>query len=87
MLDLRGRFPLVHIKGLKAVPATGAATPIDRVLPEITDVGHEDVVDWKRIFAQARTAGIAHYFVEHDVPKQPFDSLKASYEYLTRLRF
>jgi len=82
-----GRFPLVHIKGLKSVPATGAATPIDRVLPQITDVGHEDAIDWKRIFAQAKMAGIEHYFVEHDVPKQPFDSLKISHEYLTRLRF
>ena len=82
-----GRFPLVHIKGLKAVPATGAAAPIDRVLPDITDVGHDDVIDWKRIFAQSRAAGIEHYFVEHDVPKEPFDSLKASHDYLTRLRF
>lgn len=82
-----GRFPLVHIKGLKAVPATGAATPIDKVLPQITDVGQEDVIDWKRIFAQSRLAGMEHYFVEHDVPKQPFDSLKASYQYLTRLQF
>jgi len=82
-----GRFPIVHIKGLKAVPAAGAAAPIDRVLPDITDVGHDDVIDWKRIFAQSRAAGIEHYFVEHDVPKEPFDSLKASHDYLTRLRF
>jgi len=82
-----GRFPLVHVKGLTAVPATGAATPIDRVLPEITDVGHGDVIDWKRIFAESKMAGITHWFVEHDVPKQPFDSLQASYQYLTRLRF
>jgi sugar phosphate isomerase/epimerase len=82
-----GRFPLVHVKGLRAVPAAGAAAPIDRILPDITDVGHDDVIDWKRIFAQSRTAGVEHYFVEHDVPKEPFDSLKASRDYLTRLRF
>jgi sugar phosphate isomerase/epimerase len=83
-----GRFPLVHVKGLRTIPsATGKAVPIDRVLPEITDVGHDDVIDWKRIFAESRTAGITHYFVEHDVPKQPFDSLKASHDYLSRLRF
>jgi sugar phosphate isomerase/epimerase len=82
-----GRFPLVHIKGLKAVPAAGGAAPIDRILPDITDVGHDDVIDWKRIFAQFRAAGIEHYFVEHDVPKEPFDSLKTSHDYLTRLRF
>jgi sugar phosphate isomerase/epimerase len=82
-----GRFPLVHIKGLRKLPpATGEAIPIDRILPEITDVGHNDVIDWKRIFAQSRTAGIEHYFVEHDVPKEPFESLKTSYEYLSKLQ-
>jgi len=82
-----GRFPMVHVKGLKKLPAAGAATPIDSVLPDITDVGHEDVIDWKRIFAHSREAGIEHYFVEHDVPKQPFDSLKASHDYLAHLQF
>ena len=82
-----GRFPMVHVKGLKKIPSTGAATPIDSVLPDVTEVGHDDVVDWKRIFAHAREAGIEHYFVEHDVPKQPFDSLKASHDYLAQLQF
>jgi sugar phosphate isomerase/epimerase len=82
-----GRFPMVHVKGLRKIPEGGAASPIDRVLPDITDVGHEDVVDWKRIFAEARTAGIEHYFVEHDQPKQPLGSLKASRGYLTQLQF
>ena len=48
-----GRFPLVHVKGLKKVPVDGAATPIGSILPEITEVGHDDVIDWKRIFAQS----------------------------------
>jgi sugar phosphate isomerase/epimerase len=82
-----GRFPMVHVKGLRKIPEGGAASLIDRVLPDITDVGHEDVVDWKRIFAEARTAGIEHYFVEHDQPKQPLKSLEASRGYLTRLQF
>jgi len=82
-----GRFPMVHVKGLRKVPATGAATPIDRVLPEITDVGHDDVIDWKRIFAQSKAAGIKHYFLEHDVPKQPIESLKASHDYVAGLKF
>jgi sugar phosphate isomerase/epimerase len=83
-----GRFPLVHVKGLRKVPpSTGEATPIDRVLPDITEVGHDDVIDWKRIFAQSKTAGIEHYFVEHDVPKEPFESLKSSHDYLARLDF
>ena len=83
-----GRFPLVHVKGLRKVPVASATpVPIDKVLPDVTDVGHGDVVDWKRIFAKAKEAGIEHYFVEHDVPKDPFASLKASYEYVSRLSF
>jgi sugar phosphate isomerase/epimerase len=82
-----GRFPLVHVKGLAKKPAAGAAEPIDRVLPNITDVGQGDVIDWKTIFAQSAQAGIKHYFVEHDVPKDPFASLKASYDYVTQLKF
>jgi sugar phosphate isomerase/epimerase len=83
-----GRFALVHVKDLKKIPAgpAPAATPIDRILPDVTDVG-SGVIDWKRIFAHSTTAGIRHYFVEHDQPAQPFESLAASYKYLQNLRF
>jgi sugar phosphate isomerase/epimerase len=82
------RFPLVHVKGLRRVPPSSTEpTPIPQVLPEITDVGHDDVIDWKEIFAASKPAGIAHYFVEHDVPTDAFASLKASYDYLSRLSF
>ena len=50
-------------------------------------MGHDDVIDRKRIFAQAKVAGIKHYFIEHDVPKQPFESLKASHDYVADLKF
>ena len=80
-----GRFPMVHVKGLRKVPAASAEpVPIDRILPEITDVGHDDVIDWPRIFAHAKEAGISHYFVEHDNPPQAFDSLRASYDYVSQ---
>jgi sugar phosphate isomerase/epimerase len=82
-----GRFPLVHVKGLAETPAEKAAAPIGAVLPKITDVGSGDVIDWTRIFAQSSQAGIKHYFVEHDNPKDPFASLKASYGYLRALQF
>jgi sugar phosphate isomerase/epimerase len=85
-----GRFPLVHVKGLSKIPAaaaSGAAVPIPEVLPTVTDVGNHDVIDWKGIFAHAKEAGITHYFVEHDVPKAPFESAKTSYEYLKGLTF
>ena len=83
-----GRFPMVHVKGLRKVPPASAdPVPIDRILPDITEVGRDDVIDWARIFARAKEAGIAHYFVEHDNPKQPIESLQASFDYLSRLAF
>lgn len=82
-----GRFPLVHVKGLSRATPGGAAAPTGDLLPAITDVGRNDVIDWKKIFAHASQAGIQHYFVEHDVTKAPFDSLAASYAYLRDLRF
>jgi sugar phosphate isomerase/epimerase len=82
-----GRFPLVHVKGLKAIPPASPTPPaIDKVLPDVTDVG-SGVIDWKHIFAGAKEAGIQHYFVEHDVPKDPFASLTNSYRFLSTLQF
>ena len=68
-----GRFPLVHVKDFEA---NGT----------MTEVGKGEI-DWKAIFAKANLGGIKHYFVEHDDPKAPFDSIQASYEYLEKLRF
>ena len=68
-----GRFPLVHVKDFEA---NGT----------MTDVGKGEI-DWKALFAKAELGGIKHYFVEHDNPKSPFDSIQASYEYLEKLRF
>ncbi len=70
-----GRFPMVHVKDLKR----GAPQPM-------VDVGAGDI-DFRRIFAQSDAAGIKHYFVEHDEPASPFDSISASYRYLRRLEF
>jgi sugar phosphate isomerase/epimerase len=68
-----GRFPLVHVKDRKK---NG----------EMTEVGN-GAIDFKRIFAESDKAGIQHYFVEHDDPKSPLDSIKTSFENLQRLRF
>jgi sugar phosphate isomerase/epimerase len=83
-----GRFPLVHVKGMMTgAPALSPTTPTGDALKALADVGNDDKIDWKRIFAQSKQAGIQHYFVEHDMPKQPLESLKASYAYLSRLQF
>jgi sugar phosphate isomerase/epimerase len=81
-----GRFPMVHVKGLRKRRAQGASTPIDQVMPDIADVGG-DSIDWARIFARSEQAGLAHYYVEHDNPPSAFDSLAASIKYLQALRF
>jgi sugar phosphate isomerase/epimerase len=82
-----GRFPLVHVKDLKTLPqvTTGGAQNYGDTV-DLTEVG-SGVVDWKKIFAQSEKAGIKHYIVEHDHPKQPFESITKSYAYLEKLRF
>lgn len=82
-----GRFPLVHVKGLKKVPEGPAPVPFDKAIPQITDVGTNDIINWKRIFAQSQQAGIQHYFVEHDQPPSPLESLETSAKYLRTLQF
>ena len=68
-------------------PSSPDPAPIPEVLKDVTDVGTDDAIDWKRIFAKSKQAGIKHYFVEHDVPKDALASLKASYDYLSKLEF
>jgi sugar phosphate isomerase/epimerase len=67
------RFPLVHVKDFDKNDV-------------MTEAG-SGVVDWKSIFAQSELAGIKHYFVEHDNPKSPFESIQISYAYLKDLSF
>jgi sugar phosphate isomerase/epimerase len=66
-----GRFPLVHVKDM-----AGSG--------EITNVG-KGTIDWNRIFAKRREAGIEHFYVERDNPTSPIDDIKVSYDYLSRL--
>jgi sugar phosphate isomerase/epimerase len=66
-----GRFPLWHVKDLDASRAN--------ILP----VGG-GTIDFKRIFENQETAGMKHFFVEHDMPKDAYASIKSSYEYLTK---
>ena len=82
-----GRFPLVHVKDLKKLPTITAGGPQnfgDTV--DLTEVG-SGIIDWKSLFARAGKAGIDVYIVEHDHPKAPFESIKTSYEYLSKLRW
>jgi sugar phosphate isomerase/epimerase len=82
-----GRFPLVHVKDMKKLPivdASGGQNFGDSL--DMTAVG-SGVIDWKRILGKSEQAGIKHYFVEHDKPQDPFESIQSSYAYLKLLRF
>jgi sugar phosphate isomerase/epimerase len=68
-----GRFPLVHVKDRTA---SG----------EMTDVGAGEI-DFARMFAHARLAGLEHAVVEHDEPADGLQSLRASYGPLAGLRW
>jgi len=81
-----GRFPLVHVKDMKQLPKgdeAASASP-ERVMANMTEVGSGEI-DFKRIFHHADQAGIKHYFVEHDFPKDPLTSIAKSYDYLHNL--
>jgi len=84
-----GRFPMVHVKDLKKVPNLATVRGgrfAGASMDVLTDVG-SGVIDWKRIFSHSEQAGIKHYFVEHDNPKNSIETARVSYEYLERLRF
>jgi sugar phosphate isomerase/epimerase len=71
-----GRFPLVHVKDMDATPRKFFA-----------DVG-TGTIDFKRIFRQAKKAGIRHFFYEQDsTPGAPLGSAKASFDYLRTLNY
>jgi sugar phosphate isomerase/epimerase len=67
-----GRFPLWHVKDL------------DNTYQTILPVG-SGTIDFKRIFAESETAGLKYYFVEHDMPKDPWDSIQKSITVLKTL--
>lgn len=68
----KGRFPLVHVKDMT----------LDG---KMVDVGTGSI-DWRSIYAARKEAGIRHWFVEHDEPKDPMGSLAASYQYMSQLK-
>lgn len=67
-----GRFPLWHVKDLDATR--------ENILP----VG-EGPIDYKRIFDAAAIAGMKHFFVEHDMPKDAYKSITTSFKNLSKM--
>ncbi|WP_231463356.1 sugar phosphate isomerase/epimerase [Pedobacter sp. Leaf132] len=67
-----GRFPMWHVKDM------------DKAKPEWnTEVG-KGSIDFKSIFAEAKTSGMKHFFVEHETNynPNPIDSVKTSCQYI-----
>ena len=67
-----GRFPLWHVKDIDK----------DMTGPQPVGTG---IVDFKRIFANAETAGMKDFFVEHDMPADAFASITTSYNNLQKI--
>jgi sugar phosphate isomerase/epimerase len=67
----RNRFRLCH---LKDIDGRG----------RITEVG-SGRLDFQHILSQRDQAGLRHFFVEHDEPRDPAVSIRTSYEYLRNL--
>jgi sugar phosphate isomerase/epimerase len=67
-----GRFGLWHVKD------------IDARLHQPVPLG-EGIIDFRPIFAHAQTAGMKHYYVEHDFPVDPMGSIATSLRYLERI--
>jgi len=70
-----GRFELVHVKD--------SAGPPDH---RMVDLGG-GTIDFAAILARSVQAGIRHYFVEHDQPRDPFAFCRDAFVYLRRLEF
>ncbi len=64
-----GRFPLWHVKDF------------DKEYKTLMPVG-SGVIDFKRIFDNAKLAGLVHPFVEHDMPPNAMESITSSIKYL-----
>ena len=67
-----GRFPLWHVKDMDSAH--------EQTLP----LG-QGTIDYKRIFSASEKAGLKYYFVEDEMPKDPWGSIQASYQYLKQI--
>jgi sugar phosphate isomerase/epimerase len=82
---LSDRVLLLHLKD----KAEGTPVMYKESVPRTAfkEVGN-GVLDWPKVLRAAAAANVAHYFVEQDqTPGDPVDSLRQSYEYLSKLTY
>ncbi|HEY8880248.1 MAG TPA: sugar phosphate isomerase/epimerase [Roseateles sp.] len=86
--DHPGRFPLVHLKQLKALPRLNGDDVLSLKMDEagglMTEVG-PGAIDFAGLLAAPASRGIRHFFVEHDEPAAPLASIETSLRYLRTL--
>jgi sugar phosphate isomerase/epimerase len=77
---LKGRIRMVHLKDIKASTAPNYALQQDPI-----EVGL-GMLDWHGILSACADTGVQHYYVEQEPPftRDRFDSMKLSYDFLTR---
>ena len=64
------RFPLWHVKDMDKTEKKS-----------FTEVGN-GVIDYKKIFENAKKSGMTHFFVEQDISADPLVSIQKSFEYI-----
>ncbi|GEO07545.1 sugar phosphate isomerase/epimerase family protein [Segetibacter aerophilus] len=70
-----GRFPLWHVKDM------------ERGSEQFAEVGH-GVIDFDRLFAARKLAGLEHWFIEQDqTSREPFESLRMSRDYVLSKKY
>ena len=76
-----GRFRMLHVKDFRPIKPTIDLLGPNR--PTGVELGH-GFIDYKSIFAAAKTAGIVHVFAEQEAPYQrgQLESAKVSYDFL-----
>jgi sugar phosphate isomerase/epimerase len=77
------RIQLLHLKDRQAgYPTTQMLGPDAE---HITEVG-SGTINWKSVIETAQQTGVTHFFVERDNGRTPaFESLRISYDYLSKL--
>src|SRR4051794_37180422 len=70
-----GRFPLWHVKDM------------ERGSEQFAEVGH-GIINFDRLFAERKTTGLEHWFVEQDqTSREPFESLAMSRDYILKKNY
>jgi sugar phosphate isomerase/epimerase len=70
-----GRLPVIHVKDKEIAGGEPVMAPVG-----------EGNLDWEHLIPACESAGVEWYAVEQDVCRRdPFDCLKSSYDFLTRL--